>query len=427
MSPRDRASDGRAENHFRGLQPALVLMLLAMVALPAWPTKRGTAAKPQHAVWRAWIRRRAHQRYLAHLRYLRRLRERRARHHAWLQRVRLEREGYLYGGQYWTTSPIAHDLNLHDITGGEDPMVRAAAVRALGDRNGTAVVVNPNNGRILAMVNQSLALSSSYQPCSTTKLAIAVAALNTGLINENTLVKIPGGRRYNLTTALAYSINAYFETLGRRLGFRTVSSYERLLGLGRRVGYDIRGESPGIYPMAPGRGGVAKLCSFGQGIHITPLQLASLVSTIANGGTIYYLQHPTTAWQAAHFRPRVRLKLRLSGITPEIEDGMMAAVRYGTARSAWTPGFNVLGKTGTCSRGTTRYGLFASFMGVRKPRLVVVVVLRGNHLVYGPLAAKIAGNIYRSLYHTGYFDDHGWLVRNRKHSGWEDSHAGRSR
>lgn len=406
----------------------LAIALLTIVALPAWATaKRGNTSHPQHAEWRAWLRRRAHERYLAHLRYERRLREEHARHRAWLRRVRLEHEGYLYGGQVWTTSPFARHLDRSDITAGEDPRVRAAAVRALGNRNGTAVVVNPDDGRILAMVNQKLALSSSYQPCSTTKLAIAVAALNTGTINENTLVRIPSGRRVNLTTALAYSINAYFEAVGRRMGFRTVSHYERLLGLGRRVGFDIAGESPGIYPLAPGRGGVAKLCSFGQGIYITPLQLASLVSTIANGGTIYYLQHPKTERQAEHFQPRVRLRLRLGRIAPQIEDGMMAAVRYGTARGAWMPGVNILGKTGTCSRGTTRYGLFASVMGVRSPRLAVVVVLRGNHKVYGPLAAKVAGNIYRSLYHTGYFVHRGWLARNQRRRVWTRYHGQRRR
>ncbi len=318
----------------------------------------------------------------------------------------------MYDGQVWDTNPVHPGLSADDVTAGEDPVVRAAAVRALGDRNGTVVVVDPETGRILAMVNQQLALSSQYIPCSTTKLAVSVAALNTGIVNENTPVEIAPGQYVNMTRALAYSINAYFEALGRRMGFATVSYYEQLLGLGHKVGYRIAGESPGLYPAAPGRGGVAKLCSFGQGIHITPLQLASLVSTIANGGTIYYLQHPTSPAQIADFTPRVRLRLHIRHITPEIEDGMMGAVRYGTARGAWLPGQNILGKTGTCSRGETRYGLFASFLGIRNPRLVVVVILRGNHLVYGPLAAAIGGQIYRTLDRDNYFDSLGVLASN---------------
>ena len=69
-----------------------------------------------------------------------------------------------------------------DITAGEDPVVRQAAISALGDMNGTVVVIDPNNGRILAMVNHHLALSSGAEPCSTIKLSVALAALEEGII-----------------------------------------------------------------------------------------------------------------------------------------------------------------------------------------------------------------------------------------------------
>ena len=69
-----------------------------------------------------------------------------------------------------------------DITAGEDPVVRQAAIDALGDMNGTAVVIDPSNGRILAMVNQKLALSPGAEPCSTIKLTVALAALSEGLV-----------------------------------------------------------------------------------------------------------------------------------------------------------------------------------------------------------------------------------------------------
>src|SRR6185312_142714 len=80
-------------------------------------------------------------------------------------------------GQTWTARSTAQGLGADDVTGGDDPVIRAAAVRAIGDLNGTAVVVDPNTGRVLTMVNQSLALSADYQPCSTTKMAVALAAL----------------------------------------------------------------------------------------------------------------------------------------------------------------------------------------------------------------------------------------------------------
>jgi penicillin-binding protein 2 len=312
---------------------------------------------------------------------------------------------YHYRGQVWTANPIARGLGAADVTAGEDPTVRQATVEALGDLNGTAVVVDPNNGRILAMVNQELAISADYQPCSTTKLAIAIAGLDRGVINENTPVQI--GRHYsmNLTQALAHSNNQYFEALGDKLGFDTVARYERLLGLGEYAGYNIPGEDPGYYPNEPGPGGVAKLSSFGEGIRISPLQLAAIVTAIANGGTMYYLQHPTNQYEVEHFAPKVKRTLNIGAYVPEVEDGMMAAVQHGTARLARLSDEEIMGKTGTCSRGGTRYGLFASYLTnpISGAKMVLVVILRGNRAVFGPRAAEVAGQIYRSLDAQRYF------------------------
>ncbi len=72
-----------------------------------------------------------------------------------------------------------------DVTAGEDPIVRQAAIDALDGMNGTAVVINPANGRILAMVNQKLALSPGAEPCSTIKLSVALAALSEKLVTRD--------------------------------------------------------------------------------------------------------------------------------------------------------------------------------------------------------------------------------------------------
>ena len=74
-------------------------------------------------------------------------------------------------------SSFAEDIADGDVTAGEDPVVRQAAIDALGNMNGTVVAIEPTSGRILAMVNQKLALSSGAQPCSTIKLSVALAAL----------------------------------------------------------------------------------------------------------------------------------------------------------------------------------------------------------------------------------------------------------
>src|SRR5580698_4082697 len=194
-------------------------------------------------------------------------------------------------------SSFATDQLEGDITAGEDPIVRAAAVEALGNMNGTIVALDPDSGRILAMVNQKLALSAGAQPCSTTKVAVALAALSENVIIKDTEVPLGKYWKVDLTTALAKSNNAYFEAVGRKLGFEKLSYYERQFGLGELAGWNIRNEHPGVYPTAEldeRLGGVGKMCSFGESISMTPLQLGGLMAAIANGGTLYYLQHPTT-------------------------------------------------------------------------------------------------------------------------------------
>jgi penicillin-binding protein 2 len=306
------------------------------------------------------------------------------------------------------TSSFANDMFEADMTAGEDPIVRQSAIDALGNMNGTVVAIQPTSGRILAMVNQRLALSSGAQPCSTIKLSVALAALSEGLISKETEVALGRRSRMNLTMALAHSNNAYFEALGRSLGFEKVAYYAHEYGLGELAGYDIAGEQPGTYPqeVIPAKlGGVGKMCSFGEGISMTPLQLGAMVTAIANGGTLYYLQHPTTPAEVANFEPRVKRQLDIAPLVPEISDGMMGAVEYGTARSVRL-NFSeeeILGKTGTCSRAGTRFGWFASYANTSIGRVVVVVFLQGGRATFGPKAAEIAGHMYRNLYDHKFF------------------------
>jgi penicillin-binding protein 2 len=308
----------------------------------------------------------------------------------------------------FSMSSFADDIANGDITAGEDPVVRQAAIDALGNMNGTVVAIEPTSGRVLAMVNQKLALSSGAQPCSTIKLSVALAALNEGLISKDTPVALGARYHMNLTTALAHSNNAYFEALGRELGFEKVAYYAHQYGLGELAGYDIPGEQEGTYPeeVIPTKlGGVGKMCSFGEGISMTPLQLGAMVSAIANGGTLYYLQHPTSPEEVANFQPRVKRQLDIAPLIPEISDGMAGAVQYGTARSLRL-NFNeeeILGKTGTCSRAGTRFGWFASYANTNAGRIVVVVFLEGGRPTFGPKAAEISGRMYRSMYDHNFF------------------------
>ncbi len=310
--------------------------------------------------------------------------------------------------EHFTGNSFSDNVSNGDITLGEDPVVRAAAVEALGNMNGTVVAIDPNSGRILAMVNQNLALSSGAEPCSTIKVSVALAALQEGIITKDTPVNLGGHYHLDLTEALAHSNNLYFETLGRQLGFERVRHYANQFGLGELAGYNIQGEQLGIYPdqeLPASQGGVGRMCSFGEGVSMTPLQLGALVSAIANGGTLYYLQHPTTPEEVLMFQPHVKRTLDIAKIIPEIQDGMHAAVQYGTARSlrANFNQFPVMGKTGTCSNRGTRYGWFASYADTQYGRIVTVFFLEGGRPTFGPKAAELTGLFYRNLWDHSYF------------------------
>jgi len=300
------------------------------------------------------------------------------------------------------------NLTLGDVTQGEDPVVRAAAIQALGNMNGTALAIDPSSGRILAMVNQKLALSPGAEPCSTIKLSVALAALEEGIVTRDTPVNLGGGYRLTLTEALAHSNNLYFETLGRSLGFERVKHYANQFGLGELAGYNIQGEQLGTYPdheLPASAGGVGRMCSFGESVSMTPLQLGAMVAAIANGGTLYYLQHPETPDEVAAFTPKVKRLLDIAPLLPDMHMGMAAAVQYGTARSlkANFTEFPVMGKTGTCSNNGVRYGWFGSFADTPTGRIVTVIFLEGGRPTFGPKAAELTGQFYRALYDRAYF------------------------
>src|ERR1700719_3820633 len=144
--------------------------------------------------------------------------------------------------------PTFADSPQDDIAADDDPIVREAAVRALGRYNGSVVAIDPSNGRILSIVNQKLAFSAGFIPCSTIKPVIALAALNDGVVTRDTMIRVSRRKSLNLTEAIAHSNNAYFEELGRRMGFDTVAGYARMLGLGELCGYEIPEEQRGKVP-----------------------------------------------------------------------------------------------------------------------------------------------------------------------------------
>lgn len=322
-----------------------------------------------------------------------------------LSRLRASRKRFIFNP--WT-EPTFADSTSGDRVDGEDLIVRRAAVQALGPYNGTVVAVDAQSGRILTLVNQGLAYKSGFQPCSTIKLVAALAGLNEGVIDRDTAV--PVGRRtsMDLTEAIARSNNYYFATVGNRLGFDKVTQYAKKFGLGEKACYNVPEEQAGTLPLAPPEeGGVGMMTSFGSGINLTPLQLAALVTAMANGGTLYYLQHPRTQDEITNFAPRVKRQLDIAHWMPHVKPGMGGAVEYGTARRAsYNQNEPIFGKTGTCSdirSPGVHLGWFGSFNETGNKKLVVVVLLTGGRPINGPVASGVAGSVYRNLSEEGYF------------------------
>ena len=306
----------------------------------------------------------------------------------------------------WTSPTWYADPTLGDDIAGEDPWIRQAAISALGNLNGSVVVVDPNTGRVLSIVNQKLAMTGAFTPCSTIKPVVAAAALEEGLISPETRLRAEGKFAYiygsahiDLAQAMAASSNEYFAKLGQMMGYQRFSQYAHEFGLGERAGLDIPGEAPGVFPDAPpAEGGVGMLTSFGTGIEITPLQQAAIASAIANGGTLYYLQYPRSPEELADFQPRVRRHLDgLTSYLSGVRDGMAASVLYGTSKLAYSPDEQIFGKTGTCSDGDTHLRWFQSFAGDQNKAYVIVVLLRGEGSMFGLHAPEVGGKLYHAL------------------------------
>jgi len=304
--------------------------------------------------------------------------------------------------QTWD-EPTYKDSTAGDKIDGEDLDVRKAAVDALGPFNGSIVVVDPNTGRILSMVNQQLALGGGFQPCSTIKVSVALAALHEGLIERTSPIRFYSRRSMDLTDALAYSNNYYFANLGIKLGYERVNYYAHLFGYGEKAGLNIEGEHPGGFPPAPPKnGGMGMLTSFGEEISQTPLELAALMTAVANGGTLYWLQYPQSQEDVRSFQPQIKRHLEIAKFVDTIKPGLRGAVDFGTAVRAKQNDV-ILGKTGTCSEGRTHLGWFGSFNEGSGRKLVVVVMLTGGRPSIGPMASEVAGDVYRRLASENFF------------------------
>ena len=275
-----------------------------------------------------------------------------------------------------------------------DIAVSEACRRGLGSTRGAVLAMDPQTGRVITVINPSLAVSNAYQPCSVFKIVVAIGGLTEGTITPETTYNCnggcwmwPGHGPIDLRRALAVSCNPYFEWVGEQLGYERVQKYARLLGLGSASGINLADEASGKVPflVAPSR--VGHLSRHAAGISTSAVQLGVLLSATVNGGVVFQPQLSGPG----DFTPRERWRLPAGTVMGGLSEGFLSAVNEGSASSAFDPDIIVAGKTGTCAG----LGWFASYAPADKPEVVIVVFMRPGS---GHSAAAIAGRIYQNLY-----------------------------
>ncbi|HSK64410.1 MAG TPA: penicillin-binding transpeptidase domain-containing protein, partial [Pyrinomonadaceae bacterium] len=284
-----------------------------------------------------------------------------------------------------------------DDLSGEEPEVRRVAVNALGNHAGTVVVMDPMTGRVYSVVNQQWALQRGFKPCSTIKLVTGVAGLS-----ENAIPVVDtanDGYRTDLTHALAHSDNPFFQQVGSKIGFDKMVNYARQLGLGEKTGVNVPFEFPGRLPESTPNFIERRMFSHADGFQVTPLQLGTMVSAMANGGRLLTPQIVRNPKDASKMNVKVRRQLDITtDVWQRMIPGMVGAVNYGSGRKAYDPSQTVAGKTGTCIGDNGWVGLFASYAPLANPRLAVVVIAEGTD-ARRHFPAAVAGEIYRGLNH----------------------------
>jgi penicillin-binding protein 2 len=328
--------------------------------------------------------------------------------------------------------------------------------------NGAAVILDPRSGEVLSFTSlpsydpnqfsggidvaswqalmtdplkplQNRALQGRYSPGSTFKIAVATAALEEGVVTPDFRVFCPGGATFygrffkchlagghgtvDMRHALEKSCNTYFYTLGNMLGVDRIHKWSSLLGLGERSGIDLPNEIKGLVPSTAWKKTTAEpkwypgetiSVAIGQGqVSVTPISLAVMMMTVANGGT-RHTPHVVKAidegkgWQAVPPPPpQSTAKMKASTIDALHEGLWMVVNAAGTGGRGRIAGFNVAGKTGTAqvisiqgakvAKGkmdVRDHGWFVFFAPHDKPEVAGVIF--AEHAEHGYLGAPIA-------------------------------------
>ncbi|WP_196594803.1 penicillin-binding protein [Pectinatus sottacetonis] len=313
----------------------------------------------------------------------------------------------------------------------------------------TAIVMNPKTGEVLAMASRpsydpnnfakyssldwkNKAVSFVYEPGSTFKAVVAAAALQENVVRPNDIFVDPGylmidGRRIQnwsggsfgtvtFTKIIEESINTGFVHIGLKLGADKLIGYAKKFGFGKKTGIELPGEERGILfdPKHMTAINVATT-SIGQGIAVTPLQIVTAMSAIANGGILMHphiikdIYNPDGSLYEAT-KPQ-QIRQTISGQTDKVLVSLLEkVVSEGGGKKAAVPGYRIAGKTGTAQKVDTVHGGYlpgryvASFCGfapVENPQFVVLVIIDDpSRINYygGQIAAPIAQDIFSKIF-----------------------------
>jgi cell division protein FtsI (penicillin-binding protein 3) len=297
----------------------------------------------------------------------------------------------------------------------------AAAVQRTRAKSGTAIVLDPHTGEILALADApafnpnepvsassqarvNAALQNIYEPGSTFKIVAYSAAIEKGLVKPEDRIDCQMGQinvfgrivhdhhAFGLLTvaeALAKSSNIGAIKLGLRVGDQSMYDYITRMGFGSRTGVDLPGESAGLLrPLARWQPSSIGSIAMGQEIGVTALQMAVAFSVLANGGTLikpHLVREIRSSEGMTLFHAKVDQRRALKSETTAALRRMLEGVTLaGTGRKAELNGYTAAGKTGTAQKidprtrtySKTKYvGSFVGFAPVENPAVVIIVVI----------------------------------------------------
>lgn len=346
-----------------------------------------------------------------------------------------------------------------------DVKLQELAEKLLAGKRGAVVAIDPQNGEVLALASKPdydprafsgrvpadlykqlsedpwspllhRAIQSQYPPGSTWKMLVGIAAMNEGIIDENTTIYCPGSftfgnRSYkchgahgavSLRNALKASCNVYFYQLGLKIGMENLQKYGEMFGFGQKTFIDLPNEKTGRLPTVEwlekvyGKGAATRgrLVNYGIGqgeILVTPLQMAAYTAAIANEGT-YYQPHLVRAIKnniSNKIEPVSYASRKLpidKRIFKFVKDGMYDVVNSpgGTAYYARLYNIEVCGKTGTAQNPHGKdHAWFVCFAPKENPK-IALVVLAENSGFGGAVAAPIAKQLLEAFFHPETFD-----------------------